>query len=137
MAGRVETSMRWGLVGWMLGAEPARVVRLEGSWLCLCVSQSRQDRVFEGFVGVLSSLDDEACQDRAEWNISNLTLSILQLGKDRSPGIPNPIPGIRQLPAEIAQSRESVHVDIRRSLMLLPSHVALNVTRQRLPRGHH
>ena len=32
--GRVETSMRCGLVvGVMLGAEPARVVRLEGSWL--------------------------------------------------------------------------------------------------------
>ena len=69
--------------------------------------------------------------------ISNLTLDILQLGDDRSPGIPNPLPGIRQLPAEIAQSRESVHVDIRRGLVLLPSHVALDVAHQRFPCGHH
>jgi hypothetical protein len=69
--------------------------------------------------------------------ISNLTLGILQLIENRSPGIPNSIPSIRQLTAEIAQSSESGHVDISSGLMLLPPHVTLNMAHYRFPRGHY
>jgi hypothetical protein len=132
--------MRCGLVGWMLGAEPARVVRLEGSWWYSCVSHSlsRQEMVLRGALGFLSSLDDEACQDRAgRDDISNLTLGILQLEQDGCPGVSDPLPSIRQLATEIAQSSESVHVDIRRSLLLLAPNIAFDMAHQRFPCGHH